>query len=280
MGKHEPQIPPADGHETEHEAAHESDREADYEDGYEADRESGYGPEYGAQYEAATEAAPVLGPRQAAARSRSRRKRALVVASAAGLTLVVGGTAAAAVIVSGGDPQNATNAAGIPQAQTQTLTVEDVEEVPELAEGDEDRSQAAAPQALTASGAGVLEEPEEEEEPEAEAPSGDAGGSGTSEGTGEGGTCQASFYGDGFHGATTANGETFDTNAMTAAHKTLPFDTMVKVTNPNNGSSVTVRINDRGPYIDGRCLDLSTAAFDQIIGTGAGVGTVEWEVVG
>lgn len=67
---------------------------------------------------------------------------------------------------------------------------------------------------------------------------------------------------------------------MTAAHKTLPFNTMVKVTNPNNGKSVTVRINDRGPFIAGRCLDLSTAAFDEIIGTGAGVGTVAWEVVG
>lgn len=269
MGKHEPQIPPA------------GDHEAGHQDQYEADLEADHQAEYGAEYEAATEAAPVLGPRQAAARSRSRRKRALVVASAAGLTLVVGGTAAAAVIATGGDPNNATNAAGIPTAQTQTLSVEDIEEVPEQAEGDEDRSQAAAPQALTASGSDILEEPEEEEEPEAEAPSGDSGGSGGgSEGTGEGGTCQASFYGDGFHGATTANGETFDTNAMTAAHKTLPFNTMVKVTNPNNGSSVTVRINDRGPYIDGRCLDLSTAAFDQIIGTGAGVGTVDWEVVG
>lgn len=256
MGKHEPQIPPADDHDGPTEA------------------------EYGAEYEAATEAAPVLGPRQAAARSRSRRKRALVVASAAGLTLVVGGTAAAAVITSGADPGGATNAAGIPQAQTQTLAVEDLEDPPEQAEGDDERSQAAAPQALTASGSDISEEPDEEEEPEPEAPSEDSGGSGGSEGTGEGGTCEASFYGDGFHGATTASGETFDTNAMTAAHKTLPFDTMVKVTNPNNGSSVTVRINDRGPFISGRCLDLSTAAFDQIIGTGSGVGTVAWEVVG
>jgi rare lipoprotein A len=259
VGKHEPQIPPADDHEVDHET------EADY----------------GAEYEAATEAAPVLGPRQAAARSRSRRKRALVVASAAGLTLVVGGTAAAAVITAGSDPQGATNAAGIPQAQPQSLEVEEIEDAPGQAEGDDERSQAAAPQALTASGSDISEEPEEEqEESETEAPSTDSGGSNTSEGTGEGGTCEASFYGDGFHGATTASGETFDTNAMTAAHKTLPFDTMVKVTNPNNGSSVTVRINDRGPFISGRCLDLSTVAFDQVIGTGSGVGTVEWEVVG
>jgi rare lipoprotein A len=264
VGKHEPQIPPADGHET------------DYGAEYEAASESGYEGDY----EAAAEAEPVIGPRQAAARSRSRRKRALVVASAAGLTLLVGGTAAAAVIVSGGDPQGAANAAGIPQAQPQTLSVEDAEEVPEQAQGDEDRSRAAEPQALSASGSDIREEPEEEEEPETEAPSEGSAGSGASEGTGQGGTCEASFYGDGFHGATTASGETFDTYGMTAAHKTLPFDTMVKVTNPNNGKSVTVRINDRGPFIAGRCLDLSTAAFDEIIGTGSGVGTVQWEVVG
>ncbi|WP_017580148.1 septal ring lytic transglycosylase RlpA family protein [Nocardiopsis valliformis] len=260
MGKHEPQIPPADGPQAQYEGDHEA--------------------QYAAEYEAATEAAHAVGPRQAAARSRSRKKRALVVASAATLTLVVGGTAAAAVIVSGGDPHSATSAAGIPQAQTQTLSVEDIEEAPEPTEDAEERSQAAAPQALTASGSGIREEPEEpeeEEEPESEAPS---SGSAASEGTGQGGTCEASFYGDGFHGATTANGETFDTYGMTAAHKTLPFNTMVKVTNPNNGKSVTVRINDRGPFIAGRCLDLSTAAFDEIIGTGAGVGTVAWEVVG
>ncbi|MFE1166522.1 septal ring lytic transglycosylase RlpA family protein [Nocardiopsis sp. NPDC058789] len=244
MGTNEPQIPPADDH------------------------------------EAATEAAPVVGPRLAAARSRSRRKRALVVASAAGLTLVVGGTAAAAVLISGADPDTATNAAGIPRAQPQTLVVEEPEEDTAQAEDDQDRTQAAAPQALTASGSDIREEPEEEETTAPEAPSGETGGSSGGEGTGEGGTCEASFYGDGFHGATTASGETFDTYGMTAAHKTLPFDTMVKVTNPNNGKSVTVRINDRGPFIAGRCLDLSTAAFDEIIGTGAGVGTVAWEVVG
>ncbi|GAB3716818.1 septal ring lytic transglycosylase RlpA family protein [Nocardiopsis nanhaiensis] len=244
MGKHEPEFPPADGH-------HEP-----------------------------TEAATVpVGPRLAAA--RSRKKRALVVASAAGLTLAVGGTAAAAVITTGGDPQDATSAASTPQAEPETLVVEEPQESEEQdgeADGDED-SPVADPQSLSASGSDILEEPEEEEEPETSSDdsegSGDSGG-----GSGEGGTCEASFYGEGFHGSTTANGETFDTQAMTAAHKTLPFDTMVEVTNPNNGSSVTVRINDRGPYIDGRCLDLSTAAFDEIIGTGSGVGQVDWEVVG
>jgi rare lipoprotein A len=82
------------------------------------------------------------------------------------------------------------------------------------------------------------------------------------------GTCGVSFYSD---GQRTANGEQFDPNAFTAAHKTLPFNTRVRVTNPANGKSVVVRINDRGPYVSGRCLDLSRAAFAAIASVGAGV---------
>ena len=69
----------------------------------------------------------------------------------------------------------------------------------------------------------------------------------------------ASFYGlnDGFHGKLTANGEVFDMNAMTAAHKTLPLGSLVRVTNLEKDKSVTVRINDRGPYVQGRILDCS-----------------------
>jgi rare lipoprotein A len=75
-------------------------------------------------------------------------------------------------------------------------------------------------------------------------------------------TCSgASHYGmgDGYHGQITANGERFNTYAMTAAHRTLPFGTRLRVT--HGGRSVIVRINDRGPYVDGRSLDLSYAAF-------------------
>lgn len=82
------------------------------------------------------------------------------------------------------------------------------------------------------------------------------------------GTCAASFY---WEPQPTASGETFDPEALTAARKTLPFNTRVRVTNPGNGRSVTVRINDRGPYIDGRCLDLSRAAFRQIADLDIGV---------
>ena len=70
----------------------------------------------------------------------------------------------------------------------------------------------------------------------------------------------ASWYGPGFHGRTTANGERFNTHALTAAHRTLPFGTKVRVTNNSNGRSVVVRINDRGPYVGGRVIDLSNAS--------------------
>jgi len=70
----------------------------------------------------------------------------------------------------------------------------------------------------------------------------------------------ASWYGPGFHGRKTANGERFNTHAMTAAHRSLPFGTRVKVTNHRTGNSVVVRINDRGPFVGGRIIDLSQAS--------------------
>ncbi|MER6008126.1 septal ring lytic transglycosylase RlpA family protein [Nonomuraea angiospora] len=90
------------------------------------------------------------------------------------------------------------------------------------------------------------------------------------------GTCGASYYGD---PQMTASGERFDPSAMTAAHKTLPLGSKVRVTNPSTGESVTVRINDRGPYVGGRCLDLSEAAFSAIGNTSAGVMRVKYEVL-
>ncbi|MBK8983471.1 MAG: septal ring lytic transglycosylase RlpA family protein [Ignavibacteria bacterium] len=75
---------------------------------------------------------------------------------------------------------------------------------------------------------------------------------------------EASWYGPGFQGRKTANGERFDTHEMTAAHKTLPFNTLVKVVNLSNDMSVVVRINDRGPFIRGRIIDLSKAAKTEI----------------
>jgi rare lipoprotein A len=75
---------------------------------------------------------------------------------------------------------------------------------------------------------------------------------------------EASWYGPGFQGRQTANGERFDTNEMTAAHRTLPFGTKVKVTNKSTGKTVVVRINDRGPYAHGRVIDLSKASAQAI----------------
>jgi rare lipoprotein A len=85
----------------------------------------------------------------------------------------------------------------------------------------------------------------------------------------------ASYYAHKYHGRTTASGERFDMNALTAAHKTLPFGTKVKVTNLENGKSVTVRITDRGPFVKGRVIDLSLAAAKKIDMVKAGVAQVE-----
>ena len=75
---------------------------------------------------------------------------------------------------------------------------------------------------------------------------------------------KASYYANKYHGRTTANGETFSQNASTAAHLELPFGTKVKVTNLANNKSVIVRINDRGPYVRGRVIDLSLGMFKKI----------------
>ncbi len=88
--------------------------------------------------------------------------------------------------------------------------------------------------------------------------------------------CQASYYGT---GTTNADGEPFDPKAFTAAHRTLPFHTRVRVTNKANGKSVVVEIKDRGPYVSGRCIDLTTAAFQAIASLGAGVASVHLEVL-
>ncbi|MDM1522669.1 septal ring lytic transglycosylase RlpA family protein [Empedobacter sp. 225-1] len=88
-----------------------------------------------------------------------------------------------------------------------------------------------------------------------------------------------SWYGDKFHGRKTASGEKYDKHELTAAHKSLPFGTKVKVTNIRNGKSVVVEINDRGPYAKSRVLDLSQAAFSEIGHTNTGVMKVEYEII-
>lgn len=88
---------------------------------------------------------------------------------------------------------------------------------------------------------------------------------------------EASWYGPGFQGKETANGETYDQKEMTAAHPTLPMGTKAKVTNLENGKKVDVRINDRGPYADGRVIDLSGAAAKKIDMKGDGTAQVKIE---
>jgi len=90
---------------------------------------------------------------------------------------------------------------------------------------------------------------------------------------------RASFYGDAHHGQTTASGDEFDKSGMTAAHRTLPLGTTARVTNLENGRSVEVRVNDRGPFVSGRVIDLSPKAAKRLHMTNDGVVPVRLDVV-
>ena len=90
----------------------------------------------------------------------------------------------------------------------------------------------------------------------------------------------ASWYGDDFHGWVTASGEIYDMHMLTAAHRTLPLGTIVRVTNVVNGRHVMIRINDRGPYVNGRILDVSYAAAKRLDMLRDGVSAIQLEVVG
>ena len=89
----------------------------------------------------------------------------------------------------------------------------------------------------------------------------------------------SSFYGRDFHGRLTANGEEYDMYGLTCAHRELPFNTILRVTNPVSGETVTVRVNDRGPFITGRDLDLSQGAAERIGMIDRGVKTLNVEIM-
>lgn len=89
----------------------------------------------------------------------------------------------------------------------------------------------------------------------------------------------ASWYGEPFHGRRASNGEVYDMYKLTAAHRTLPFETIVRVTNQTNGKSTTVRITDRGPFVANRIIDLSLAAAREIDSVGPGVVLVRLEIL-
>ena len=90
----------------------------------------------------------------------------------------------------------------------------------------------------------------------------------------------ASWYGPGFHEKTTANGELYDQNELTAAHKTLPMPSLVRVTNLDNGRSVVVRVNDRGPYANGRVIDMSRRGAQLLGFEGSGTAKVRVQILG
>lgn len=92
-------------------------------------------------------------------------------------------------------------------------------------------------------------------------------------------TGKASFYADKFEGSPTASGEKYKHSKLTAAHKTLPFGTMVRVTNTDNNKTVEVEINDRGPYVDGRIIDLSKSAAETLGFINQGLANVTIEVI-
>ena len=91
---------------------------------------------------------------------------------------------------------------------------------------------------------------------------------------------RASWYGPNFHGKLTSNGETYDMHDFTAAHKTLPMNTVLRVTNLSNNRTVVVRINDRGPFVNSRIIDLSKSAATKIDMVGSGTAPVKLEVLG
>lgn len=97
--------------------------------------------------------------------------------------------------------------------------------------------------------------------------------------SGEGEVGLASWYGHPYHGRQTANGETYDMDDMTAAHRTLPFNTWIRVVNLENNLTTIVRINDRGPFIEGRIIDLSRSGAKEIDMVGPGTALVRLEIV-
>lgn len=92
-------------------------------------------------------------------------------------------------------------------------------------------------------------------------------------------TGMASFYSDKFEGRKTASGEAYKQKKMTAAHRTLPFNTKIKVTNLDNKKTVIVKVNDRGPFVNNRILDLSKAAAIKLDFIDKGVTKVKWELI-
>ncbi|MEH0970027.1 septal ring lytic transglycosylase RlpA family protein [Micromonospora sp. CPCC 205546] len=200
---------------------------------------------------------------------------AIAATAAVGVALAVGGTVGAVQLTSGAQADRPT-AADLAPTGRPTSTAPSSPAVPPSATASPSAS--ASPSATASPKAARSAQAPSRSKPRTAAPKPSATKkSSTARPVVDSGSCGASFYSE---GQLTANGENFDPSALTAAHKTLPFDTRVRVTNPANGKSVTVRVNDRGPFIAGRCLDLSRAAFADIAPLDAGHVEVRYEVLG
>ncbi|MFC0530345.1 septal ring lytic transglycosylase RlpA family protein [Phytohabitans kaempferiae] len=195
---------------------------------------------------------------------RSKASRASVVASAAVVgALLVGGGVGAVQLVGARSPE--TNVETTPPATTPTLAATSAAPTPTPSTTEQRASRGNARAAEPSPTPSRTEAPRATSSPKPRSEQVTATGS-----------CGASFY---HEPQPTANGEQFDPEALTAAHKTWAFNTRVRVTNPDNGKSVIVRINDRGPYIDGRCIDLSRAAFRAIASLDLGHIDVRYEIL-
>ncbi|HEX5598934.1 MAG TPA: septal ring lytic transglycosylase RlpA family protein [Micromonosporaceae bacterium] len=204
--------------------------------------------------------------------SPARPRTGIIAAAAVAVALAAGGTAGMAHLSqtpsaadSGGQP---THAASDPAASATPTSSPLPERSAERASRGDRSTPSATPTAAPSPTRAAAPSPTRTA---ASSPSKTASGNVVARGT-----CGASFY---YEPQPTASGERFDPEALTAAHKTWAFNTRVKVTNPANGKSVVVRINDRGPYIDGRCLDLSRAAFRAIADLNLGVINVRYEIL-
>ncbi len=194
----------------------------------------------------------------------------IVATAAVGVALAVGGTVGAVQLTSGSDQSGQTALELTPTTAASSLTPSAPAVSPSVSASPSVTASPSATRSQQAASRGKDRTASPKPKPTAKKTTAAAK-------VLESGSCGASFYSD---GQLTANGESFNPNALTAAHKTLPFNTKVRVTNPANGKSVTVRINDRGPFIDGRCLDLSRAAFATIASVDVGALTVRYEVLG
>lgn len=147
------------------------------------------------------------------------------------------------------------------------------------ATGPQERDRQPAPAQPTTAAAKSMGKPT----PKRKVPSASSAGSRTSESstnTTRGRVGEATYYASYFEGHLTASGEPYDSQAMTAAHKTLPFGTKVKVTTLDTGNSAVVTINDRGPFVDGRIIDVSEKAAKQLGLIGQGAARVQLQVLG